>query len=339
MARHTDQHDQDKSPADEDLPTTLPAFVKRFPDDEACYEYLFWLHFVDGFVCPKCQTDEGHWMDSRPGVLVCKRGHQISMTAGTALHGTRTPITTWFYAAYLVSTLTPGISALQLQKQLGISRYETAYQMLQKLRSALVDPDRTPLCGSVEVDECFVGGEGHGSGRGTTNPMVIVGVEIVDWTDKAGKARRRAGRIRMEIIPNAKEGTLLGWVTENVKQGSEVFTDGWSGYDRLEEFGYNHRIVFQTKDGKDTGEFMPMVHLIISNLKRWLLGTHKGAVREQHLPGYLAEFVFRFNRRFWRGPAFAKTLDLAISDRAHPTYDDIYDVKKGGEWMHPNPAE
>lgn len=337
--KHTEQHDEDRSPVDEDLPTTLPAFVKRFPDEGACLDYLFWLRFPEGFECPKCGTDDGHWMDSRPGVIACKKGHQTSLTAGTALHGTRTDITTWFYAAYLVSTLTPGVSALQLQKQLGITRYETAYQILQKLRASLVDPDRTKLTGYVEVDECFVGGAGHGAGRGTTNPMVVVAVEVVDYTDKKGKPARRAGRVRMEVVPNAKEGTLVGWVAEHVDRGATVATDGFTSYRTLPEYGYNHVVVFQQKDGEATGEFMPMVHLIISNFKRWLLGTYKGAVRPQHLPAYLNEFVFRFNRRFWRGPAFARALGLAVSERQHPTYDDIYGVRKGEAWMHPNPEE
>lgn len=138
-------------------PNSLLDFVRMFNTDEACAEYLFRVRHTNGFVCPKCSSQKG-WPIAGRGVIECNNGHQVSLKAGTVMHRSRQHLTTWFYAAYLMSTLTPGISALQFQKQLGIKRYETAFNMLHKLRSALVAPDREKLKGEVEVDECYIGG-------------------------------------------------------------------------------------------------------------------------------------------------------------------------------------
>lgn len=225
--------------------------------------------------------------------------------------------------AYLVSTLTPGISALQLQKQLAISRYETAFQLLHKLRSALVAPDREPLHGEVEVDEGFIGGPEEGRpGRGAeTKSLAVFGVEIIRYAapdprypdDLQSQVEKlRAGRVRMTVIPDASAETLIPWCELNIEAGSLVITDGWPAYNGLEKLGYTHQRILQSVKGKKTGAYLPMVHLIVSNLKRWLLGTHKGAVLPRHLPAYLNEFAFRFNRRFWHGPAFHRALGLII---------------------------
>lgn len=349
--RHTTPHDRDRSPPDPDQPANLLAFVRRFPTDEACAEYLFTLRWPDGFVCPVCGDRKVYRLSGRPGVLECSKGHQTSLTAGTVMHRTKQPLTIWFYGAYLVSTLTPGISAVQFQKQLGLTRYETAFQLLHKLRSVMVAPDREPLHGEVEVDEAFIGGEHHGGkrGRGATEnkALVVVAVEVVRWNAKdplfpddpdAGIGRTRAGRVRMHVVPDAKAETLLPWIRDNVQRGSLIHTDGWAAYNGLPALGYEHDRVLQSHEGKSTGQYMPLVHLMISNLKRWLLGTHKGRVEEKHLQAYLNEFTFRFNRRFWRGPAFVRALGLSIAAGTRPEYLTLYGSHPEKEaWVHPNP--
>jgi len=261
-----------------------------------------------------------------------------------------------------MSTLTPGISALQFQKQLGIKRYETAFNMLHKLRSALVAHGREKLKGEVEVDECYIGGpeeEKPGRSKGKKS-LVVISVEIVRWLDTSGRKpgrhvtkydiegpperqkrsqadgepalRKRAGRVRMTVIPDASAETLLPWIESNTEKGAKIYTGGWKGYNGLEARGYTHIRTLQTHKGHKTGKWLPLVHLIVSNLKRWLTGTHKGAVTPRHLQAYLNEFTFRFNRRFWRGPAFLRALGLAVNVNGWPQYDTLY----SGEWAHPD---
>jgi transposase-like protein len=334
--------------AEQSGPRSLIEFQQLFASEEQCAEYLRDIRWPAGFVCPKCGSRTGYTLGTRR-VTECRNGHQVSLTAGTGMHRSKLPLTLWFHAAYLVSTLTPGISALQFQKQLGISRYETAFQLLHKLRSALVAPDREPLHGEVEVDEGFIGGSEEGRpGRGAeTKSLVVFGVEIVRYAvpdprhpdnPQARLEKMRAGRVRMNVVPDASAQTLIPWCALNIKVGSLVITDGWPAYNGLENLGYVHRRILQSAKGKKTGAYLPMVHLIVSNLKRWLLGTHKGAVLAHHLPAYLNEFTFRFNRRYWRGPAFHRALGLIVHAENWPEYDTLYGTAKGdpGAWVHPS---
>ena len=163
-------------------PTTLPEFHALFPNEEACVEYLFLVRWGDGFVCPKCGDTHATVIKTR-ALVECKNRHQISVTTDTVMHRSKQPLLTWFYAAFLVTTLKPGISALQFQKQLGIGRYETAWNLMHKLKSSLVDPEREPLQGEVEVDEAYVGGVEPGRpGRGAVDKaLVVVAVEVVRY--------------------------------------------------------------------------------------------------------------------------------------------------------------
>ena len=338
--------------AEQQGPQSLLEFQRLFATEEQCADYLHKLRWPEGFVCPRCGSPTGYTLATRR-VTECRNGHQVSLTAGTGMHRSKLPLTLWFHGAYLVSTLTPGISALQFQKQLGISRYETAFQLLHKLRSALVAPGREPLHGEVEVDEGFIGGPEEGRpGRGAeSKSLVVFGVEIIRYAapdprnpanPQAQVEKMRAGRVRMNVIPDASAETLIPWCALNIEVGSLVITDGWSGYNDLEKLSYVHQRILQSVKGKKTSAYLPMVHLIVSNLKRWLLGTHKGAVLPRHLPAYLNEFTFRFNRRFWRGPAFHRALGLIIHAEKWPEYDTLYSVAKGGAgaWVHPtSPAD
>lgn len=321
-----------------DPPRNLLEFSRRFNSEGACEEYLFAARYPAGFICPKCGSRRG-WFLKGFRLVECPNGHKTSLTAGTVMHRTKQDLVAWFHAAYLVTTLTPGVSALQFQRQMGFSRYETAFHMLHKLRAALVAPGRESLHGEVEVDEAYFGGGEEGRpGRGSeTKSLVVCAVELVRWTDeKTRKERVRTGRVRLRLVSDASAASLVPFVKDSVQIGTIVYTDGWSGYSTLRAKGYDHRPAIQGT-GKDA-RYMPHVHRIFSNLKGWLLGTHHGRVTAKHLQAYLNEYTFRFNRRFWRGPAFHRALGLAAHTEAHPTYNTLYRAGENGGWIHPSPS-
>jgi transposase-like protein len=286
-----------------DFPRSIVDFQRRFADDGACLEYLAASRWPEGFRCPACGGERA-WVLARRHLWECAEcHHQVSVTAGTVMHGTRTSLRLWFWAAYLVATHTPGISALQLQRQLAISRYETAWLMLQKLRRAMVAPEREPLGGEVEVDETLVGGrrEGRHVGR-RRGEKALVGV-IVEVRG------RGSGRLRLEVLPDAGQDTLMPWVRRLVAAGAIVHTDGWKGYNGLAGAGYDHRRRVQGRDDLDVQKLLPRAHRATSNLKTWLQATHRG-VSVEHLQVYLDEFVFRHNRRHTPMAAFQTLLGL-----------------------------
>lgn len=318
-----------------DPPTTLAEFSRMFPSEKECSEYLFQIRWPNGFICPQCGSSGGYHLASRDHIE-CSNSHcryQSSLTAGTILHRTKQSIHTWFWAAYLLTNLTPSISAKQFQGQLGLKRYETAFCMLHKLRTALVAPERDKLHGEIEVDEGYVGGKEEGRiGRGAEKKQLVVcAVELIRWNEKQTKASRiRCGRVRLQTIPDASGSTLEGFVKLNTARGSKVFTDGWSGYSFLEENGFQHEVRVQ----KRSDEPLKYVHRIISNFKTWLKGTYHGNMGEKHLQAYLNEYVFRFNRRFSQGKGFNRALGLAM-ELSGPTYEELYNAGEPGYWNHP----
>ena len=321
------------------FPTTLPEFAARFSSEEACADFLFKIRWPDGFVCPRCGSAGGYPLAGRRTIECANSAcrYHASLTAGTVMHGSKQDLRAWFWAVYLVTSLTPGISAVQFQRQLGLSRYETAFNMLHKLRSALVAPNRDPLQAEVEIDEGYIGGEEEEHpGRGTvTKALVVCAVELVRWTDKkSGEGRVRTGRVRLRILPDASAASLVPFVRDSVEPAALVHTDGWPGYGSLGKLGYDHRPVVQGR-GKNA-KYMPHVHRIISNLKTWLLGTHHGRIDPKHLQAYLNEFTFRFNRRFWRGPAIERALTLAVQTADRPTYRSLYEAGTDAGWNHPS---
>jgi transposase-like protein len=277
-------------------------FQERFATEEACREYLFASRWPQGFVCPGCGGGRAGG-ETRRHLWVCTAcGQQTSVTAGTVMHGTRTPLRAWFWAAYLVATHHPGISAKQLQRQLGLSRYETAWLILQKLRRAMVAPEREPLRGEVEIDEFYLGGheEGLKGGRQHGN-KALCGVAI----EVRGQG---SGRLRLAMLRDAGGASLLAFTQATTAPGTIVHTDGWRSYLVLAKHGYDHRRRPQTS--AVPGEhLLPRAHRAISNLKAWMDGTHRG-VSDQHLPVYLDEYVFRHNRRTTPMAAFQTLLGL-----------------------------
>jgi transposase-like protein len=243
------------------------------------------------------------------------------VTAGTVLHRTRTPLTQWFWAAYLVTTHTPGLSALQLQRQLGISRYETAWTLLHKLRRAMVRPGRDLLRDKVEVDEAYVGGpeiDLRGGRQLRNKALVVAAVEV------RGKG---SGRVRLQVVLDASGPSLTGFVKANVSPGATVMTDGWQGYAPLCDMGYRHRPRTQGNPRR-ASKILPRVHRVFGNLQTWLRGTHHG-VSAKHLQSYLDEFTFRFNRRNSPMAAFQTLLGLGGQQGA-TTYHQLYAVEPTG---------
>ena len=273
-----------------DYPRTFQEFDARFSNEEACKEYLFRLRWPDGFVCPHCKTPGNPWTTTR-GLLHCRACQgQTSVTAGTVFEGTRKPLRTWFLTMWFVTSQKNGVSALGLQRVLGLGSYKTAWAWLHKLRRAMIRPGRDRLNGIVEIDETFLGGpEKDRIGRGAeTKAMVAIAVEVRD---------RGPGRIRLQRIDDGSADSLIPFVQASVEPGSTVRTDGWSGYANLRGMGFNHQVVNIKQTGRLAHEVMPKVHLVISLLKRWLGGTLQGGVQVVQLDYYLDEFTFRFNRR------------------------------------------
>jgi transposase-like protein/predicted RNA-binding Zn-ribbon protein involved in translation (DUF1610 family) len=296
-----------------DWPATIMDFQERFASEAACLDYLAASRWPDGFVCPACGGRRA-WVLERRHLWECGDcGQQTSVTAGTVMHGTRTPLRVWFWAAYLVATHHPGISAKQLQRQLGLSRYETAWLILQKLRRAMVAPEREPLKREVEIDEFFLGGleEGQRGGR-QRGKKALCGIAI----EVRGQG---SGRLRLAVLADASGRSLGAFAKSTTARGAIVHTDGWTGYLGLSKLGYDHRRRSQLAEPGE--QLLPRAHRAVSNLKAWLHGTHRG-VGNPHLQVYLDEFVFRHNRRRTPMAAFQTLLGLGAL-HAPTTYAEI----------------
>ena len=291
----------------EEYPRNLTELDANFGTEEACRAYLARLRWPDGFRCPRCGGNRS-W-PVREVLLECADcGCQTSVTAGTIFQDTRTPLPVWFRAMWWVTTQKNGASALGLQRVLGLKQYKTAWTMLHKLRRAMVRPGRDWLTGRIEVDESYVGGEEEGlPGRLNLNKALIV---VAAQEDGPG-----IGRIRMRQIIDASAQSLMPFVRASVEPGSVVHTDGWAGYLPLEDNGYQHEVTILKRKKKTPSQLLPRVHRVISLLKRWLLGTHQGAVSQKHLDYYLDEFTFRFNRRRSRsrGKLFFRLAQQAVA--------------------------
>jgi transposase-like protein len=250
--------------------------------------------------------------------------HQVSLTAGTVLHRTKIPLTQWFWAAYLMTTDKRGISALLLQRQLGLSCYETAWMLLHKFRRAMVNVAREPLHGEIEVDETWIGGEqaglrGSRQLKGRRAALVLVAVE---------RRGRGTGRVRMKAIPDFKSSTMIPFLHENVSPGSTVYTDGFKSFCALAEAGFRHIARTQPLRSalrKGAQSAVPLADRAIGNLQQWLIGTYHGVSKPQ-LQVYLDEFVFRHNRR--KTPAAAFQTLLGFGTIQQPTqYEQIRGAK------------
>ena len=307
----------------EDYPRNLIEFDARFGTEDACREYLFQRRWPNGFRCPRCECQKA-W-PVREVLLQCAEcGYQTSVTAGTIFQDTRTPLRLWFQAMWWMTTQKNGASALGLQRVLGLKQYQTAWTWLHKLRSAMVRPGRDLLTGRVEVDESYLGGleEGLRGRKAEKKAMIIIAAQ----EDGMG-----IGRIRMRRISDASAESLHPFVKDFIAPGSVVHTDGWRGYAGLDAQGYTHEVTILKRKKESASELLPRVHRVVSLLKRWLMGTHQGAVSHKHLDYYLDEFTFRFNRRksASRGKLFFRLVEQAVAVEPS-TYRAIVGNVQGG---------
>jgi transposase-like protein/ribosomal protein L37AE/L43A len=295
-----------------DLPGDLPTFLARFGSDAKCRAYLVRARWPAGFRCERCGHDQAYSHKKRL-IEECRAcGKQHSILAGTIFEQTKTGLARWFLAIYLVTASKGGISAMELKRQMGFGSYQTAWSWLHKIRRAMVRPQRAPLAARVEADETYVGGPRPGrSGRGAGGKIKVAGAV----ESGRGQARgRRLGRLRLAVVPDVSAKSLEGFLAANVARPTTVVTDGWSGYGGLATAGYRHAPLNLSASWGDAALRLPAIHLVFGLAKRWLLGTHHGAVSTKHLPAYLDEFTFRFNRRTARSIAhrFARVIQQAV---------------------------
>ncbi len=294
------------------FPRSLPEFERRFPDEAACAEWLLERRWEHGFACPGCGHD-GYWRLGRKAPTLqcraCRR--ETSVTAGTIMHRSHLPLRVWFTAAWLVATHKNGMSARQLGQQLGLGSYKSAWLLLQKLRAAMVAPDRSPLSGLVEVDETSLPFRAKDApaarkpGRSHDGKLLIAGaVEIVG---------EGPGRIRLAAIDDYSAAALGGFVAATIADGSTVVSDGWSGYARLKDVKHDPKVIGDAS----AHAVLPWVRRVFANAKRWAMGVYHG-LREEHLQRYLDEFVLRLDRRRTPRAAFARLLGLATVIGPHP---------------------
>ena len=290
----------------EDYPRTVVELEKRFGTERACRDYVYRLRWPNGFVCPRCGEDAAWWM-SRDLWLCQSCRHQTSVTAGTVFQDSHLPLTLWFRAMWHVVSQKNGISALGLQRALGLGSYKTAWTWLHKLRRAMVRPGRDRLSGRVEVDEALLGASEKGvSGRETQAK-----VKIAVAAEEDGP---RVGRVRLRRVSDFSRTSLTAFVSDSVEPGSTVHTDGWQAYNGLRGMGYEHEVTVLDAVDTPASELLPRVHHVISHLRRWLMGTLHGAASPEHLDDYLNEFTFRFNRRTSRsrGKLFYRLVQQAV---------------------------
>lgn len=314
----------------EDYPATLLEFEARFTTEASCRDYLFQLRWPDGFQCPRCGHPKA-WPIGGVLFQCAECAYKTSVTAGTIFQDTHQPLTLWFRAMWWVTSQKNGASALGLQRVLGLGSYKTAWSWLHKLRRAMVRPGRDRLLGRVEVDETYLGGPEEGmTGRRTENKALIV---VAAQEDGKG-----IGRIRMRRVPDASAGSLLPFVEASVEPGSVVHTDGWKAYQGLKEKGYTHEVTILRRHKESACDLLPRVHRVVSLLKRWLLGTHQGAVGHDYLDYYLDEFTFRFNRRTsrHRGKLFFRLVQQAVQTEPVP-YDRLVQVAGKRRLLGHNP--
>jgi len=291
----------------EEYPRSPKELDALLGSEQACWDYLVRLRWPDGFVCPRC-GGRSAWQASRGRMVCAACQRQTTVTAGTVFERTRLPLTLWLRAIWTVTSQKTGASALGVQRVLGLGSYETAWTWLHKLRRAMVRPGRDRLSGRVEVDETYLGkGQEGVMGRELAGKALVV---IAAQEDGTG-----IGRIRMRRVADASAGSLLPFVAEAVKPGNVVHTDGWEGYRGLDRRGYRHEVTLLKKRREAAVELLPRVHRVASLLKRWLMGTHQGAVSHEHLDYYLDEFTFRFNRRSSasRGKLFYRLVQQAVA--------------------------
>jgi transposase-like protein len=285
-----------------EFPKTAIAFERRFATEDDCIAYWMQARWGDKPACARCASTRV-WVEREGRRFECAVcGHQTSLTSGTVLEGTRKPFKVWFRAVFEISSRKNGISAKELQRILGFGSYETAWTWLHKIRGSLDRPGREPLSENVEIDEAFVGGKRLGKS------MVLVATETDAET---------FGRLRLAHALTNDAETLQAFADANLAGEAAVTSDGHAGYNATSLGARAHEPIVQTNAERAVCDNLQRAHWSISMLKRWLIGTHAGAVKARHLQAYLDEFVFRWNRRKTNGVGriSARTIEMLVS---HP---------------------
>jgi ISXO2-like transposase domain/Transposase zinc-ribbon domain len=292
------------------MPTTDPAtfadLAELFPDDDACARHLEALRWPDGFRCPRCASSEATRLSTR-ALWECREcRHQTSVTAGTALAHTKVPLRTWFYALWVFARRRKGTSALALQRETGIGCYATALYLLHKVRGVVAEAETAALHGTVEVDEAIIAGKNMRPGKrlGLNGAFLLAAVERVEFTDKKGRKRVCAGSARAAVIASTDADTVVDFVEETIQMGATVVSDGGAEFERVVYAGVDHESHPQHRTAAVSERHLKVVHIFYSNLKTWLVGIFHGVSRK-HLPRYLDEYVYRYNRRRVGPPLFA----------------------------------
>lgn len=279
-------------------------FMRKFGTEEACREYLYEIKWPKGFVCPKCGKEcEPFNIKSRNQYQCRYCNHQASVTAGTVMDKTRTPLTKWFLAIYLMGQDKRGCSALHLKRELQIA-YDTAWTISHKIRKAMGERDTAYLLGgTVEIDDAFFGAAREGSkrGRGTEKTPVVLGLSL----DEKG----RPCYLRAQVMPTVDGDSIAGFSKQHIQKGSVIRSDGLPVYNKLSE---NYRHQPRPFDPKGNPTHLKWMHVVISNVKSFVNGTYHG-LSDMHLQAFLDEFCFRFNRRRWHDQLFARTLAACAS--------------------------
>jgi transposase-like protein len=307
-----------------DYPRTWSEFLDWFSSEDACLAYLERLRWPQGFICPSCASmTAAPYRASRTRLLCKDCGHQSTVTAGTIFDKTHTPLQVWLAAAWYVTNQKQGVSALGLQRVLGLGSYQTAWTMLHRFRRAMVRPDRDRLKGVVELDETYLAITDRkqpispeGRKNNTSKVLIVLAVEILQ--------PKGFGRIRLRRIDKDSKEFIVPFVQACIEPGSTLKTDGSAAYRSLPELGYEHQRNVMLGSDVPAHVSMAGVHRVASLIKRWILGTHHGSVQPEHLDAYLDEFVFRFNRRTSssRGMLFYRLMQQAVvTDPV--TYADI----------------
>ena len=313
-----------------EYPKSLIEFMDRFPTDVECRKYLLSIRWEHGFFCPACGHNE-YWTNEESSYYICRKcRHRVSLLAGTIMQDSKLPVRIWLTAMWLFATQKDGISAKSLQENLGLRSYKSAWSLLHKLRVAMVRTNREKLSGIIEVDEEYIGGtlEGGKRGRGSENKQLVAVAVQLDKIPGDNPARPslrdyRLSKIRAKHIPNASKVELHAFVKENVVEGSTLIRDDWSGYYGIDDEGYHSKITKISKSSSEDDK-LPHIHLAISLIKRWILGTYQGSIDESNLQTYLEEFTFRFNRKTShnRGWLFYRMVQSVMVTEPH-TYKSL----------------
>lgn len=288
---------------------TIFDFQKRFPDEEACCQYLFNTRWPKGFQCPKCSHNEAYVIKTRK-LWQCKKcRHQASVTAGTIFHKLRQPLLLLIWACYWMSTTKKGISAKELQRKLGVS-YQTAWTLAHKIRVAMKSSGNHQIKNQVEFDETCLG---------LANKRYDSGRAIIKVVVEVDSATQRMGMAYLEHIQSENSTDIKSFIEKTVEPGTLIRTDGKVTYKFLSK-KYQHE-PHKMYDKKDNAIHLPKVHIVIANLKMWLRGVHNH-LPYKHAQRYLDEYNFRFNRRWKLDNIFDKLMSRAV-ERSAVTFAEL----------------